>query len=75
MLIDTLTMIKNDDKERTRDFYLSSLCSLFVLRLFSKPTVRSRIYVALLCLLCKIRSGLNEFTFIKLGDENEGRSA
>ena len=77
-LIDTLTNFTSryeEDKEWTRGLYLFNFRSLFVLRLLSKPTVSSRIYMALVCLLCKIRSGLKVSPLIKLGDENEGRSA
>ena len=61
-LIDTLinfTSLYDDDKEATRGIYLFNLCTLFALRLLSKPTVSSTIYKILLRLLCNIRSGLD----------------
>ena len=77
-LIDTLinfTSLYDDDKEATRGIYLFNLCSLFALRLLSKPTVSSTIYKNLLRLLCTIRSGLDVSPLIKLGDGKEGKLA
>ena len=77
-LIDTLinlTSSYDDDSEATRGRYLFNLRSLFALRLLSKPTVSSTIYKNFLRLLCNIRSGLDVFPLIKLGDGKEGKSA
>ena len=77
-LIDTLinlTSLYDDIKVATRGMYLFNLRSLFALRLLSKPTVSSTIYKNSLRLLCNIRSGLDVFPLIKLGDGKEGKSA
>ena len=63
------------ESEVIRGLYLLNYRSLLIVRLLSKPTVSSRICILLLCLLCKIRSGLKESPVIKHGDGNEGRSA
>lgn len=49
--------------------------SLFVIRLLSKPNATATICKVLLCLLYKIKSGLNASPSIKSGDGNEGRAA
>ena len=45
------------------------------LKIAFKTNCKFQDILALVCLLCKIRSGLKVSPLIKLGDGNEGRSA